>query len=250
MFDEKTVQELQYYVYMLTDPTGRKPFYIGKGTANRVFNHLAFALSETDERNLKYDKIRGIQSSGLQVEHVIVRHGLTEKGALQIEAALIDSLIYSGVLLTNKASGHNSIEKGLMTSNEVIRLYNAPPLDEIGSNCIIFNIRKNYKRGSGEQAIYQATKETWSMGKGRTNGIKYVLSEYKGLIVEVFEVEEWYEQERGYNPGTQKFGQKKVGYGFNGHVAPNEIREKYVNTSIAHKKKRGDQRVVRYDLKP
>jgi hypothetical protein len=248
MFDEKTVQELKYYAYMLTDPTDSRPFYIGKGTANRVFNHLAFALSETEEQNLKYYKIRAIINGGSQVEHVVVRHGLTEKEALQIEAAVIDTLVYSGVLLTNKASGHNSIEKGLMTSNEVTRLYNAPPLDEIGSDCIIFNIRNNYKRGSGEQAIYQATKENWSMGKGKSNKIKYVLSEYKGLIVEVFEVEEWYEQERGYNPTAQKYGQMKIGYGFNGHIAPSVIREKYVNKSIAHKKKRGNQNVIRYNL--
>ena len=36
--------------------------------------------------------------------------------------------------------------------------------------------------------IYQATKETWLISEWKLPQIKYVLSEYRGLIVEVFEV--------------------------------------------------------------
>ena len=31
-----------------------------------------------------------------------------------------------------------------MTTNEIIRLYNAEPLDEIGKDCVIININKKY----------------------------------------------------------------------------------------------------------
>ena len=73
--------------------------------------------------------------------------------------------------------------------------------------------------------IYDATKETWTINKNKLPNVKYVLSEYKGLIVEVFEVEEWYEKERGYTPKSKKYGQTKTGYGFNGKIAKNEIRD-------------------------
>ena len=53
MFDEKTCQVLKYYVYMLLDPRDNKPFYIGKGKDNRIFNHLNCALSESDSNNCK-----------------------------------------------------------------------------------------------------------------------------------------------------------------------------------------------------
>ena len=190
MFDEKTRQELKYYVYMLLDPIDNRPFYVGKGNDNRVFNHLDCALTDLDATTAKYDKIREIIQNGNNVKHVIVRHGLTEAESFQIEASLIDSLTYCGIMLSNLVSGHNSIEKGLMTSEEVKRLYNAQPLNSIGEDCIIININRKYQRGKGRQSIYEATKETWTIKKSRLNQLKYVLSEYRGLIVEVFEVDE------------------------------------------------------------
>jgi hypothetical protein len=40
MFDEKTIAELKYYVYLLVNPETNTPFYVGKGEGNRVFDHL------------------------------------------------------------------------------------------------------------------------------------------------------------------------------------------------------------------
>lgn len=248
MFDEKTRQELKYYVYMLLDPIDNRPFYVGKGNDNRVFNHLDCALTDLDATTAKYDKIREIIQNGNNVKHVIVRHGLTEAESFQIEASLIDSLTYCGIMLSNLVSGHNSIEKGLMTLEEVKRLYNAQPLNSIGEDCIIININRKYQRGKGRQSIYEATKETWTIKKSRLNQLKYVLSEYRGLIVEVFEVDEWYEKERGYLPTSKKYGQTKIGFGFNGHQASDEIRNLYLNKSIAHTKKRGAASAIRYNI--
>ena len=247
MFDEKTKQHLESYVYFLIDPTTKKPFYVGKGNNDRVFNHMKCAL-ELETVSDKYDTIRKIHSENKIVEHIIVRHGLTDKEALEIEATLIDVLDYLSSSLTNIAGGQKSIEKGLMTSDEIIRLYNAKPLTEVSNECIIININKQYQRGSGKDAVYNATKEIWTIDKRKLNNLKLVLSEYKGLIVEVFQVNEWYEKERGYNPKTKKFGQTKIGYGFNGQIASEEIRELYLNKSIAHMKKRGSATVVRYNV--
>lgn len=248
MFDEKTRQQLNYYVYMLIDPTDNKPFYIGKGLENRVFNHLSCALTDLDTTNAKYDKIREINNCGQTVGHIIVRHGLTELEAFQIEASLIDTLSYCGILLSNQVGGHNSIEKGLMTSEEIIRLYNAEPLEKIDDNCILININKKYQRGKGESSIYSATKETWTIRKDKLPNLKYILSEYRGLVVEVYEVRDWYEKERGFTSKAKRHGQTKIGFGFNGEVASDEIRKKYINKSIAHTKKKGAASAIRYNL--
>jgi hypothetical protein len=148
----------------------------------------------------------------------------------------------------NIQGGMNSIENGLMSTEEIKRKYNALPLNSIPKDTIIININSSYKRASGEDKLYQATKERWRMDKDRLEGIKYVLSEYKGLIVEVFEVEKWYPIKRQYNPGTKKAGKTYTGFGFDGHVAPNPVRNKFLNKSVAHKKKRGASNPIMYNL--
>ena len=86
------------------------------------------------------------------------------------------------------------------------------------------------------------------MRAGRLPAIKYVLSEYRGLIVEVFKVDEWFKQERPYGKQSKRYGQTYLGFGFKGSVATDDIRGLYINKSIAHKKKRGSANVIRYNL--
>lgn len=249
MFDEKTRQHLGYYVYMLLDPRDKKPFYIGKGIDNRIFAHIQCA-TDLDALSFKYDKIRDIRNTGGEVEHIIIRHGLNEYEAYQIEASVIDSFNYCGTLLSNIVGGHHSILNGLMTSNEIISLYNAEQLDAIGEDCILININRKYprKKTIESNSIYDATKETWTINKRNLPKIKFVLSEYRGLIVEVFKVDQWYEKERGYLPTSKRSGETKIGYGFKGMVADEDVREKYINKSIAHTKKRGAASAIRYNL--
>jgi hypothetical protein len=251
MFDEKTKVELKSYVYLLIDPHTKTPFYVGKGTGNRVFNHLQDA-KDGKTGTSKLSEIKNILEKKMEVEHIIVRHGLTDKVAFQIEAALIDTFKYIPSFKTfvrgNIQGGMNSIEKGLMNTEEIIRKYNAKPLDSIPKNCIIININSSYKKTSDEDRLYQATKEIWKMADPRHSDLKFALSEYKGQIVEVFQIDRWYPKQRGYNKGTKKYGQTYQGYGFDGQVAPDNLRNLYINKTIAHKKKKGASNPITYNL--
>jgi len=239
-FDEKTISQLLYYVYLLVDPRDKQPFYVGKGIGNRVFAHLAGALKEEDKESLKYDVIRELHSLGLEPEHLIVRHGLaSEDSAYELEASIMDVLQFLKYKKTNIAGGHNSVEKGLMTADEIIRLYNAERLDKTTDDCVIININKKYKRGFTNEDIYEATRAYWAIREDKIPKLKYVLSEYKGLIVEVFEVKNWYPVKVAYNPGSKREGEMRTRYGFEGIVAPEAIRNIYLNKSVAHHKKQG-----------
>lgn len=240
MFDQKTVEELKYYVYALIDPRIDKPFYIGKGIGNRVFNHLRLALEEETE-NLKYDTIRSILSDNNKVKHIIVRHGLDEESAFVIESTLIDFLGYFNFGLSNLVAGHNTFERGIMTTDEIIRIYNAQPLQTLDDAVVIININSSYKRGSN--SFYEATKEYWVIGARQQERVKYALSEYRGLIVEVFEIDNWYPVNT-----KDKQGKDKIKWGFNGKIASEEIRQKYINKSVAHAKKKGAANPIRYKL--
>lgn len=241
-FDEKTIQYLDYYVYVLIDPSNGKPFYVGKGKGNRVFNHVNCVLNDPTISD-KYDVIRQIKERGDRVLHIILRHGLSDKVAYEVESSIIDFSLYFNHKLTNAALGHNSIENGVMTTDEVIGKYNAPKLEKLRDDAIIININKSYKRGSGSDGIYEATKEAWVISRSKLPKIKFVLSEYRGLIVEVFKVGNWYPvNTKGKN------GKAKVRYGFNGEIATEEVRKEYHHTSVAHIKGLGAANPIRYKL--
>ena len=247
-FDEKIQQFLKFYVYMLLDPRDDAVFYVGKGQKNRIFDHIERAITDSDSDSLKYARINEIIKAQKMPQHIILRHGLTEREALHIEAAMLDYLRFSETNLTNLQAGHGTVVNGLMSTQEVIDRYSAEPLTEIGPECVIININRSYERFSEQDAIYNATKEVWRMRDPINAGIHHVLSEYHGLIVEVFEVDEWYTKERQYGPGAKKKGETYKGWGFNGHVADSSIRNRYRNKSIRHLKKRGGANVIRYKL--
>lgn len=242
MFDQKTIEQIKFYVYALIHPVSNKPFYIGKGQANRIFNHLKFALDFETEDD-KYNTIREIVAQDKSVKYVIIRHGLTEKEAFEVEATLIDFSLFLGLETTNKVGGHHSEIKGIMTADEIIRLYKAEPLNKLEDKVIIININREYKRARDEKSIYEATKERWVIAEYRRKEIKYVLSEFRGLIIEVFEIDHWYPVST-----TDLNGKEKIRWGFNGKVAPESIRSKYLNKSVAHHKSKGTANPIRYNL--
>ncbi len=239
MFDQLTSEKMGYYVYSLINPNDNKPFYIGKGIGNRVFNHQNCAIKD-EYSNLKLDTIREIIESGKQVEHIIIRHGLTEKEAFEVEASLIDFGKKFGFEFSNIVLGHHSNEKGLMTADEIVRIHNAKPLTELTDPVIIININKKYSRGNSSQEIYESTKQAWVIGANQRNITKYALSEFTGIVIEVFEIQEWYE--------IPMPDSTKSRWGFNGKIASSDIRDKYINKSLAHTKKKGAANPIKYKL--
>ena len=144
-FDNGVAEKIGFYVYRLIDPRNGQTFYVGKGKGDRVFQHVQETLklsenSEEDNITLRIKRIRDIHQAGLEVIHVIHRHGMDEKTAFEVEAALIDA--YEG--LTNMQSGHGSSDYGPMNAQELNAIYTAQELtkDEMTQpHCVIIKIR-------------------------------------------------------------------------------------------------------------
>jgi hypothetical protein len=89
-----------YYVYALKDPrtSPALPFYIGKGTGTRSFDHLV-----RPDATRKGERIKEIVASGSRVLATRLVDNLTETQAIKLEAELIAAFgtLDTGGLLTN-----------------------------------------------------------------------------------------------------------------------------------------------------
>ncbi|NDW11461.1 hypothetical protein D0T50_00975 [Bacteroides sp. 214] len=235
-FSQAICERIGCYVYILIDPRDKTVFYVGKGVANRVFDHVGCAL-DSETENDKYNLIREITSEGYCVEHLILRHGIDEKTALEIESCVIDLFDYLYIItgkpsLTNIVKGHNSWTRGLKTVDEIIQLYDAKPVT-LEEPCIIININRKYDAHMDDEKLYEATRASWVLGPKR-NKAKYVVAAYRGLVREIYEIESW-------NPIYDRWE-------FFGKIADEPIRSKYKNGSLEKYIKKGGQNPIRYSF--
>jgi hypothetical protein len=188
-FPVEVAERLKWYVYRLIDPRNGETFYVGKGRGDRVFQHSNGALSastDEDASDLKVQRIMQIRAAGLEIAHVIHRHGIeNEEVAFQIEAALIDA--YPG--LANRVSGHGAGDYGVRHVNEVIAEYKADPF-EAKEPLILISIGKSFEdeaRGS----IYNAVRGCWRIDTTKAKYFKLVLAHRRGLVLGAFRPKNW-----------------------------------------------------------
>lgn len=229
-FSEAVCEKIGYYVYVLIDPRDSKIFYIGKGKGNRIFSHITCAL-ETNDDCYRLNLIQEILNERENIEYYILRHGLkTEKEALEIESACIDLIGLDH--LTNQVKGYNSWEYGKKTIDEIIQYYDAKIIEKFDEPCIIININKKYKRFMSPDDLYNVTRASWVLGPKKDKA-KYVITSYRGLVREVFEINSWQKATDGR-------------WEFTGKIANENIRNKYINQSLKKFIIKGNQNPIKY----
>jgi len=187
-FPPEVIDRLKWYVYRLVDPRNGETFYVGKGKGNRVFQHAKGALSATngeDAADLKSQRIKDIGGAGLEVVHVIHRHGIeSEDLAFQIEGAVMDC--YPG--LTNQVGGHGSGDYGVRHASEIIAEYRAASF-EPREPLILISIGKTF--GEEDRSIYDAVRCCWVISPERARKHNLVLAHRRGIVVGAFRPLEW-----------------------------------------------------------
>jgi hypothetical protein len=208
-------------VYRLIDPRNGETFYVGKGRGNRVFAHIRVAGGlEGDDLDNKIKRIHQINVAGFDVAHVIHRHGMDERTAFEVEAALIDA--YPG--LTNIMGGAGNNDFGTMHPREIIRRYEAEPA-VFQDKALMISVN----RTAAERSLYEATRFAWKIDPNKARRADVVLSTLQGLIVGAFVAEEWLPAmtenfpEREDEPGR---------YGFIGVEASEDLKQRYVGKRV------------------
>jgi len=235
-FPHEVIQELKYYVYRLIDPRNGETFYVGKGTGNRVFQHVERALVEADQYSLKYERIRDIDRAGLEVLHIIHRHGMDEDTAIQVEAALID--VYPG--LSNLQNGTGSNEYGQMHALEIISKY-ALPTAVFQHRIMMINVNWTL----GEREFMDAVRYAWKVNIEKAEKAEYILGVERGIIKGVFEAIKWLPALKESFPLLPEDMPARAG--FIGREAPESIKQLYLNTRVPSEyRKKGAANPVKY----
>ena len=239
-FTAEVARQLKWYVYRLVDPRNGETFYVGKGNGDRVFAHAKGLADGALEEVLdpKLQRIRDIQLAGLDVSHVIHRHGMTEQTAYAVEAALIDA--YPGS--ANKVAGHGSDEYGCRHAGEIIAEFEAEEF-VVNEPLMCICINKLYYTHS----TYDAVRGMWKVSVNRARHYNLVLAHVRGMVVGAFRPEQpWIAATKENFPELLSVDMLDR-RGFRGKEAEEEPWNLYVGKRVpARYQKKGAQASVRY----
>jgi len=227
-FNQNTIEKINYYVYLLEDPRTNQIFYIWKGKGNRVFSHLKWAIKIDKETN-KIKIIKDILKTGKIPRHKIIRYWLNENEAFEVESALIDFFGINN--LSNIVSWHYSKERWITDITELKIKYESKKIS-IDVDVLLRNINKLYYFWISESELYEATRKSWKIDINKAKKYKYVLSAYKWIIREVYEVNQWEKLENRY--------------WFKWEIANQIIRDKYLHTDVSEYYKEWSQNPIKY----
>ena len=247
-FSSKIIEEIGYYVYALVNPKNKNIFYIGKGSGNRCFQHL----KNNPKGNIKISKtLRGLKDENFIPSIDILRYGLSEAGALDVEAGIIDSIGLQN--LTNEVRGHN-IEKGRIKADDLNRLLGGKTLniEEIKDNIILFFPHKALEKG---HETYDSTRQFWAISESRMKNkpdsedlfYKYAFGMQGNFVLDVYEIIKWFPA--GTTISSRPFNDdQKTRWEFIGKNIPLATEKLYKNKRLLENKQslKASQRGFRY----
>ena len=219
-FTKEVADQIGYYVYRLIDPRDGRTFYVGMGSGNQVFHHARGGRSLSDssenEPNPLPDNrelIKQIRDEGLEVIHIVHRHGMDRVTALEVEAALIDAIPE----LTTVTTGHGSNDRGPACIDQLQRDYGAPEI-EFQHRLALIKITRSALNAKCSD-VYEAVRRDLAIDPTRACQAEYVLAMVDGVCQGVFVVDEWIYDDP--DRGT-----------FTGREAPRETWDMYVGRRL------------------
>ena len=191
--DKTMYKTLDFYVYAYYKDDGEKttPFYIGKGQEKRCLSHL----KRNDEHECT-KIIKGLYNEKKWPVIRILRYGLSEKDALEVEAAAIDAVGIQN--LTNRVLGHHSRDRGKQTVQSFIRKSSMPVITpaSLPDDSLIIRLNdRTYYEDMPEAELYDFTRSSWRIRNPLKDGksrIRYVLAVHGGIIRQIYVPVGWF----------------------------------------------------------
>ena len=225
-FSKEVIEDAKNYVYAFKNTEDNKIFYVGRGKGNRVFGKHNDATEE---------KIKEIEDSrNGKLERIILRYGMTESAAREVESAFID--FFKKENLTNLINGYENNDN--MTVEEFEKEHKLEKIEGITEKVILIKINKSYEELNNlpkeiyEEELYDKTRKVWKINENRANSAEYVFALNHSKVIEVYKIHNWKQvtedNYRDLNVPEQLIGRCF----FNGELADDEIRNKYIGKTI------------------
>lgn len=244
-FSSVTKERVGCYVYLLLDPRDGRPFYVGKGKGDRVFNHLAAARRGAD--GPKGDRIREIYAAGLEPKLDILRHGLDDASAFHVEAAALHVVELMGGSVTNLVQGRG-VAFGRMTAEELEARYSRRPAT-IDVPAVLIRISQEYHADLTPEQLYERTRRYWKVDLVKAARTRYAFAVSEGIIRAVYEIDRWVPVAEDPVPWDPTRLRPSTG----GHLErnaffgrPAEALAYTVGTTVDHIFKQGAQNPIKY----
>jgi hypothetical protein len=232
-FPSEVSAQLKSYVYLYSDPRDGKPFYLGKGIGNRVFNHLD---DESDTQ--KVQKIKQIRDAGFEPRIEILRYGLSNDQASLLEAGVIDLLGLAD--LTNAIRGQHASSFGRVRVEDLLLKLTAKPA-QITHRALLITINQLYRSDMNDLELLEATRGIWKLGKHREKA-EIAMAVYQGIVREIYRIKKWLPAGTlTYQTRTDEDFKNSGRWEFDGEVAE-DLREPYLHKSVG----KSGQNPIRY----
>ena len=103
---------------------------------------------------------------------------------------------------------------------------------------MILKVSRLYREGMSTEEVYNITRQWWRVNSQRAQKMRYALGVAHGIVKEVFAIDSWRcGGEEDECPGR---------WCFEGRVADESIRKRFVNKSVKHLFKKGEMSPIRY----
>jgi hypothetical protein len=118
---------------------------------------------------------------------------------------------------------------------------------QISEKVVLININRLFQDNLTQDGLYEITRGIWRLNPERAKNAKYAFAVYQGVIVETFLIHYWVEAgttEYAWRKFTES--EKENRYEFEGEIAEDQIREKYLNKNVRDYLPHGAQNPIRF----
>jgi hypothetical protein len=199
-FPPGVAEQLEYYVYLLTDPRTGRPFYVGRGRGDRCFRHLRQARAAADvtrpdpgddtgagSRSAVLEQIREVESFGWEVGVDILRYGMKGSEASLVAGATREALGLGGPGATARCRSASELATRLARPAKFKRTHPVVLL-RLGA--------------TGADPSYEAARHSWRIARcwtdlGSPRAPRWAAIVVDDLVAGVYRIERWETSPRG-----------------------------------------------------